>query len=129
MQTNKSLCVIPTLVGATYQHQIVNMDISTIESLRKNRGLTQRELADSIGVTVQGYQKMIDTNDVKVSTLIKICKSLNLDITTFFGSKNIVAEPLELYSKKGKKLTYKLSEVETVNVDNKEGVLTVVLKK
>ncbi len=80
------------------------MNIELIESVRKKKGLTQVELAKMIGYSTAGYQKMISTNDVKVSVLEKIAKIFSLDIQVFFKKDN---------NKSVKKETYQNPEIET----------------
>ncbi len=64
------------------------MNIELIESIRKKKGLTQAQMAKSIGYSTAGYQKMIYTNDIKVSVLEKITKLFGLEIQVFFNTSN-----------------------------------------
>ena len=103
------------------------MNTEQIEEIRKRQGLTQKQLADSIGITVTGYQKMIAANDPKFSMIEKLSKALNIDITTFVGGtkKNEVSEPSASY---GKKLTYKLIDIQNMEIDPKRGIVSILLK-
>lgn len=95
------------------------MDIELIEDLRKRKLITQSQLAKSIGITVTGYQKMIKTGDIKVSTLEKICNNFSVDISIFFKEKsieNIVNEPKTDY-KKPKKVVFDLKNASFLNIN------------
>lgn len=106
------------------------MKVSLIEDIRKRQGLTQLQLAESIGITTTGYQKMIANEDVKVSTLEKIAKVFNVEISTFFGSENTkgVSEPEGIYLKAKKKLTYKLSDIENFILSPDKNTIEILLK-
>lgn len=49
----------------------------------KEKGLTQGELCEKIGMTPGGLKRMIDHNTTRVDTLQHICKELNIPITYF----------------------------------------------
>lgn len=105
------------------------MDSNTIENLRKIKKLTQRQVADALGITVTGYQKMISVNDPKISVLKKLSELFGVEITTFVVDAKIeVAEPHIGYKKSSKKFTYKLSELEVLNISPLTGEITIVLK-
>ena len=58
-----------------------------IRERRRLLGLTQTNVANAIGVTPQQVQKYeLGTNRVASSTLIKICRFLDIKIEEFFGS-------------------------------------------
>ncbi len=58
-----------------------------IRERRRILGLTQTNVANAIGVTPQQVQKYeLGTNRVASSTLIKICRFLDIKIEEFFGS-------------------------------------------
>ena len=61
------------------------MKVYLIEDIRKRQGLTQSELAESIGITTTGYQKMISNKDVKVYTV----KNKNNGKVTFAVSGDV----------------------------------------
>jgi len=66
-----------------------------IEQLRKEKNVKQTDIAQAIGFTVSGYQKAIQANDFKVSTLEKIAEALEVPITYFFedsGDKHFLSE-------------------------------------
>jgi transcriptional regulator with XRE-family HTH domain len=59
-----------------------------IEQLRKRKGLTQEEFAQSIDFTTNGYQKLIRSGDPKASVLEKISAVYGVNISFFFGHTN-----------------------------------------
>jgi transcriptional regulator with XRE-family HTH domain len=66
-----------------------------IEQLRKEKNVKQTDIAQAIGFTVSGYQKAIQANDFKVSTLEKIAEALEVPVTYFFedsGDKHFLSE-------------------------------------
>lgn len=53
-----------------------------IKLLRKSRGMSQEKLGEALGVTFQQVQKYEKgTNRVAISTGLKICKALGVNIT------------------------------------------------
>lgn len=60
------------------------MIASKIESIRREKNITQQELAKKIGLTLSGYQKAIATDDFKISMLKKITDILDIPISYFF---------------------------------------------
>lgn len=62
------------------------MDTQLIEAIRKRKEITQVVFAESIDMTVTGYQKMIRNGDIKVSTLEKIAEKYGIQMSTFFGT-------------------------------------------
>lgn len=73
------------------------MNVDLIEEIRKRKMMTQANLAQSIDFTVTGYQKILKTGDIKVSTLEKICEVFAVDISVFFDKKSLVSEPIARY--------------------------------
>lgn len=57
--------------------------IKKIEQIRMERKVSQREICDYIGMTRAGYQNMINLNDMKLSTLIKIAEFYNIPVEWF----------------------------------------------
>lgn len=49
----------------------------------KDRGMTQAELCDKIGMSQGGIKRMLDTGSTRVDTLEEICKVLDLPLTYF----------------------------------------------
>ena len=80
-----------------------------IEQLRKEKNVKQTDIAQAIGFTVSGYQKAIQANDFKVSTLEKIAEALEVPVTYFFedsGDKHFLSE-IFLLSKDVKNAEFK----------------------
>ncbi len=62
-----------------------NMSIEKkIKDLYKSKLMTQEDLANKIGITVQGLSKALRTNDFKISTLEKIAGALDVPLGYFF---------------------------------------------
>jgi len=59
-------------------------DLNKIEILRKQKKVTQQELAEGCGFTRNGFSKMIEIADPKVSTIQAIADYFNVPITYFF---------------------------------------------
>lgn len=67
-------------------------DSQKIEKLRELKKISQKELAEKIGMTVSGYQQAFYKNEFKVSVLEKISKELDVPVSFFFDdadSQNI----------------------------------------
>ena len=57
-----------------------------IKNLRKERGLTQSNLAEILNITYQQVQKYESgRSNINISKLIEICKALKIPITFFFS--------------------------------------------
>lgn len=99
--------------------------------VEKTNKLTHKDFAVLIGHTEQSLHGIYKKESIQVDLLETICNKLNISISNFFEEKKatLVAEPLASYGKKGKKLTYKLSEVEGLHLDIKAGNIDIVLKK
>ena len=66
-------------------------DKLTLRQHRLIKGITQKELADSIGVHETTYLKIErDLNNAKVSNVVAICKALGISIDEliFFNDKS-----------------------------------------
>ena len=71
-----------------------------IKESRKARNLTQMELSELIGVSYQQVQKYEKGSDnISVERLKQIAKAVNVPITLFFPSAEIVAEAPAIYKK------------------------------
>lgn len=57
-------------------------EVITREVKRKN--LTNKDFISMIGMTEAGYYRALKTNDLKLSTLDKIGKVLNVEVNKFF---------------------------------------------
>lgn len=56
---------------------------SNIRKYRTKKGLTQKQVADKLGMMVQSYQRYeYATSDIKVATLYHISHILDVDINT-----------------------------------------------
>ncbi len=77
------------------------MNYNKIENIRKQKKVSQRDLCKIIGITTVGYSKMIREESIKVSTLEKIAKVLEVPVIYFFTDDvtptNQVAEPSTPY--------------------------------
>lgn len=64
-----------------------------IKELLKEKGLTQQELADKVGVSYQSMKQTLNAPSVTTSTLEKIATALNVPMWQLFAS------PEEIQSK------------------------------
>ena len=54
-------------------------------ALRKQRGLTQNELADRLGINRVSLSRILSNkNDIRVSTITKIADAIGCDVAEFF---------------------------------------------
>ena len=65
-----------------------------IKELLKEKGLTQQELADMVGVSYQSMKQTLNAQSVTTSTLEKISTALNVPMWQLFAS------PAEVQPKK-----------------------------
>ena len=57
-----------------------------LRQARKNKGLTQTELAEKLGITQKSYQRMeTGAHDLKMSTIYQLCKALNISADWLIG--------------------------------------------
>ena len=57
-----------------------------LRAARREKGLTQTELAEKLGITQKSYQRMeTGTHDLKMSTIYKICKTLDVSADYILG--------------------------------------------
>lgn len=58
-----------------------------LKETRKQKGFTQKKIADMLGITQQAYQQVETgrTEDMRVSTLIRICEILNVSSDWLLG--------------------------------------------
>ena len=66
--------------------------INKIEFLQNQKKVTQQELADGINITRSGLQKMLQSADMKVSTLQAIADFFKVPITYFFEENSSSTE-------------------------------------
>jgi transcriptional regulator with XRE-family HTH domain len=62
-------------------------DLSIIKPLLKERGIKIKDFCDQLGLTEQGFAKLIRANSTKIETLELIAQKLNVPISTFFTEK------------------------------------------
>ena len=56
-----------------------------IKDILKQRGLTQNELADRLGINRVSLSRILSNkNDMRVSTITKIADAIGCDVTEFF---------------------------------------------
>jgi len=72
---------------------------NTIETLRKEKKISVTDVADRLGITVQGYYQLIKRGDFKVSQLENIAEALGVDVSYFIG--NPITEKLLEFLKTG----------------------------
>lgn len=85
------------------------MDINSRikEYLVKNE-ISQTELANKLGISSTSLSRSLNSDDLKVSLLIRICQVLKIQITAFFdGSEAYNKNELEQYILKQKDLELK----------------------
>lgn len=57
-----------------------------LKQARKNKKLTQTELAERLGITQKSYQRMETGNhDLKMSTIYQLCKALEISADWLIG--------------------------------------------
>ena len=57
-----------------------------LKQARKNKQLTQTELANLLGITQKSYQRMESgVHDLKMSTIYQICKALEISSDWLIG--------------------------------------------
>ena len=59
-----------------------------LKMARNAKNMTQKEIAEILGVTQQAYQKFERENppDMRVSTLLKICRTLDISADWLIGA-------------------------------------------
>jgi len=66
-----------------------NIDVaSKINALMREKVVTQKHLAELIDMSVPGLQKALQTNDFKISVLLKISKVFSVPLSYFFLNDN-----------------------------------------
>ena len=63
-----------------------------IKELLKEKGCTQQELADMVGVSYQSIKQTLNASSVTTSTLEKIATALNVTMWQLFASSEEVAQ-------------------------------------
>lgn len=67
------------------------MDYSLIKNICKERNISLKDLAISIGITPQGFHKYIRFNTMPINLLEKICEQLNISLLQLVASSVEVA--------------------------------------
>lgn len=62
-------------------------NLQKIKSILKEKGLTVRYLANELGISEQGLQKLIRENSTKIETLEAIANILKVSISVFFDKE------------------------------------------
>ena len=82
------------------------MDIEKIKTLVKQRGWTIKDFVEKIGLTQPGWNKAVNNNSLKVSTLEKIAQVLNVHVSAFFDEPedklkeiSVLQEQITVYQK------------------------------
>lgn len=88
------------------------MDInSRIKDYLANNEISQIELASKLGLSSTSLSRSLNSDDLKVSLLIKICGALKVPASTFFdGSEKYNNEEIEGYKKRIKELEIAAAE-------------------
>lgn len=55
----------------------------TIKTIRKSKHMTQKQLADKLGITYQAIQQIEKQDNININTLQKIASALNIPISEF----------------------------------------------
>lgn len=66
-----------------------------IEALLLDKKVKQKDLLSYIGITRNGYLKMKNQGDLKVSTLIKISEFFNISVDYFFNDNTSSSDNTE----------------------------------
>ena len=69
-----------------------------IKELLKEKGLTQQELADMVGVSYQSMKQTLNAQSVTTSTLEKISTALNVPMWQLFASPEEVQPKKDVLS-------------------------------
>lgn len=60
-----------------------------LKEILAKTGLSQTEIANKLGISVQNLNNKLETKDVKTGLLEELCAALNMDITDFIKSDRI----------------------------------------
>ena len=63
---------------------MVDRELIETARLKKGKGYSQETVAHTIGITHSSYQKILNGTEPKVTTAIKLCKLLEIDIYVTF---------------------------------------------
>ena len=62
----------------------IELNLSSIISKRKGRGLTQKELSELTGINIKRLQKAENENDIRLSDLIKLALFFEVEISELY---------------------------------------------
>ena len=66
------------------------MNVLKLEEIAEQKGVTKKELAETIGMSPQNFSRLLKKKDFYVSDLEKIAERLNVSVTEFFDVKGDV---------------------------------------
>ena len=96
--------------------------INILKNLIKGKGFTQEGIANKIGMTRDNFVYALSKDALKVQTLVKIAKELEVDMSVFFGGEiEKKGDMKDTYITDLRKLVEKL-EVENSELRKKIGV-------
>ncbi|NSW46551.1 MAG: helix-turn-helix transcriptional regulator [Bacteroidales bacterium] len=80
------------------------MNFTIIERVRERKNISIKELCSRVGISYSGYQRIKKTNEANITTIEKICRILDIDISELWKNENNlqVSEPVEYYRNKVK---------------------------
>lgn len=81
------------------------MDYSKIVSLQRENGLTNKRMAEIIGIGGQGYVDLLNRKSAKVEYLENLCNFFNVPISYFFEKDLLNNESNEVLEPKAPYLT------------------------
>lgn len=68
-------------------------DLSIIKYILKERGIRIKDFCEQIGITEQGFAKIVRSNSTKIETLELIADKLGIPVSMFFGTD---AKPVDV---------------------------------
>ena len=71
-------------------------DLSIIKPLLKERGIRIKDFCDELGLTEQGFAKLVRANSTKIETLELIAEKLDVPVSIFFSAPQKEANDAEL---------------------------------
>lgn len=65
----------------------------------KAKGMTQGKLCEEIGMSMDGFKRMVDADNIKVKTLEQICDVLGVTLNYFLEIEPVKAEPVGFWKR------------------------------
>ncbi len=88
---------------------MVSVNKKIIDYIRENK-ISQSDIAKKTGIAQSNLNRLLNSDDLRVSHLIQITKALELPVTYFFdGKEHISNEEIEGYKKRINELEYFMS--------------------